>query len=497
MYEQRNVKKEGEMRRISLLLGAVIAVGLVFVLGFWTGWRTNSAHLPAISQPAFAQSLGSSNAPITPYTFRQIAEKVSPCVVSITARKAVKVPEFDFPFWFFEQPFGFGWKKRLPKPRQRQFWRTAGGTGFIIDASGLILTNNHVVEDADEIDVKLLDDREFTAKVIGRDPETDVALVKIEAGEDLPVAALGDSDRLQVGDWVMAIGNPFGYDHSVTVGVVSAKDRRIGLGNYDRFIQTDAMINPGNSGGPLVNLQGEVIGINTAIAGLRTGIGFAVPINTARSILPQLKTGKVIRAWLGVMIQPITPDFQQSLGLPNRQGAIVSEVIPDSPAEKAGLESGDVIVEFDGKPVKSSRELPEMVAAEPVGKKVTVTVLRKGKRIEKRVKLGQRPGEVQVARQGKQRSRLGLRVQDLSDQIKGRYDLPEDMQGVIVTDVKFNSPAERAGIKEGDVILKIGWRSIRSAKEFYEICGELRSGVHLFLIYRDGNQFFVAVKVRK
>jgi len=478
---------------------------LAFALGYFaaSGMLNSPAAELSFAHPALAKeqpSLAASDpSPLGAYTFRDVAKQVSPCVVGITARTAVKVPQFDFPFWFFEDPFGMqGPKRRAPEQEEKELWKKAGGTGFIIDASGLILTNNHVVQDADEIDVKLLDEREFPAKVVGRDPETDVALVRIETGGDLPVARLGDSSALEVGDWVVAIGNPYGLDHTVTVGVVSAKERRVGLGNYDRFIQTDAAINVGNSGGPLVNISGEVVGINAAIIGLRAGIGLAVPINVAKAILPDLRDkGKVRRAWLGVSIQPVSPDFQESLGLKDRQGAIVSEVIKGSPAEQAGLQIGDLILEFDGKAVQSSWELPEMVGLEPIGKDAKLLILRDGKKVQMHLKLGEKPSsEAPPEEKAESRSELGLQVQDITPDVARRYRLPEDIGGVVVTDVKFKSPAEKAEIKQGDVIMKIGWTPIKNAEHFYEVSSKLGTGVQMLLIYRDGGQFFVPVRIK-
>ncbi|MCD6328721.1 DegQ family serine endoprotease [bacterium] len=488
------------MRKATAIYIVGVLIACAFMVGFWMASRDAVSVRAAAPSEALAQTTDSApELAMTPHTFRDVAKRVSPAVVSITFRKAVKTSRTSSPFWFFQDQFGFGRPgRRQRQPKEQEHWSTGGGTGFIIDKSGLILTNNHVVADADEIDVKLLDDREYRAEVVGRDPQTDVALIRIDAGEDLPVAALGDSSKLQVGDWVLAIGNPFGYDHSVTVGVVSAKGRQIGAGNYDRFIQTDASINPGNSGGPLINIYGEVIGINTAIAGLRTGIGFAVPINMATAIIPDLKEhGEVIRAWLGVMIQPITPDFQESLNLEKREGALVSEVVADSPAEEAGLEIGDVIIEFDGQPVKSSQQLPEMVSLLPVGKKVKLQVIRDGKTKKLRAKLAQKPSsEVAEKREGKEREGLGLTVRDLSPETIKRFGLPVNMQGAIVTDVRFKSPAERAGIKESDIILKIGWKQVKDANHFYRLIAELEPGTHLVLIYRAGNQFFVTVDIK-
>jgi len=305
--------------------------------------------------------------------FVSLAKKMRPIVVNISTTQMSDVrgqQEFGSPFGE-EDPFNDFWKRffggPLPRGRQRQ---QSLGSGFIIDADGSILTNNHVVENAQKIVVKLLgDDQEYEAKVIGRDPKTDIAIIKINTKANLPTANFGDSDKLEVGEWVVAIGNPFGLDSTVTSGIVSAKGRHIGQGPYDNFIQTDASINPGNSGGPLINLRGEVIGINTAIfsrTGGNMGIGFAIPVNLAKELLPQLKgKGKVTRGYLGVLIQKVTPEIAESLGMERGYGALVANVSKDGPAEKAGIKVGDVIVEFDGKEVKDSGDLPIIVAREP------------------------------------------------------------------------------------------------------------------------------------
>jgi len=491
------------MRKLTIVALSIAVLIGGFALGYLSATGPNEsvgstfAHTAVAKEdPLFSDLSGGA---LTTTTFREVAKEVSPAVVAITAKTAVKVRQQQFPFWFFQDPFGFSKpQRRAPESQEKEFWKTAGGTGFIIDKSGLILTNNHVVEEADEITVRLLDKREFPAKVVGRDPDTDVALVRIDTGEDLPVVRLGDSEALQVGDWVVAIGNPYGYDHTITVGVVSAKNRWIGMGNYDKFIQTDAQINPGNSGGPLVNVRGEVIGINTAIAGLRTGIGFAVPINMAKSILPALRdNGKVVRAWLGVVIQPITPDFQESLGLKQRQGAIVAEVVKGSPAEDAGLKVGDVILKFNDHVVRASRELPEMVALRPPGTKASLTILRNGKTKQVGVKLAPKPASKTLAqKEQKKQYELGLNVQDITPEMAWRYKLPKDIEGVVVAEVEFKSSAQRAGIEEGDVVLKIGSRRIKSAKQFYEVSSKLQTGVHILLVYRNGAQTLVPVRIR-
>ncbi len=376
--------------------------------------------------------------------------------------------------------------------------RRSLGSGFIIDKEGYIFTNNHVVKDADEIKVTLLNQKEYTAKIIGSDPKTDIALIKIDREDDLPTVKLGDSEKIEVGEWVMAIGNPFGLSHTVTVGVVSAKGRTIGSGPYDDYIQTDASINRGNSGGPLINTAGEVIGINTAIMAGNTGgsigIGFAIPINMAKQILEDLKTkGSVTRGWLGVLIQKITPEMADSFGLPNTDGALVGDVVKDSPAYKAGIERGDVIVEFDGKNVPSMEDLPRIVAATKPEKEVSVFVIRGGKREEFRVtidKLKDSREMVDVASE-----KLGLNVQEITPELAENLKL-DSSEGVLVADVEFGSSASEAGIRRGDVILEINRKEIKNLKDY----GDMVKGIKkkdnlLFLIKRGNGTIFIAVTV--
>ncbi|MBI2087149.1 MAG: Do family serine endopeptidase [Deltaproteobacteria bacterium] len=319
--------------------------------------------------------------------FVHLVTMIRPVVVNISALKTAERS-------FGEQDFGSFWERFSDGPLfQGSFSQESLGTGFIIDREGFILTNNHVVENAEKVIVKLSDGREFGAKVAGKDPKTDIALVKIDAQEEFPTAVLGDSDQLLVGEWVLAIGNPFGLDNTVTRGIVSAKDRNIGEGPYDQFIQTDASINPGNSGGPLINMRGEVVGINTAMfseTGDNIGIGFATPVNLVKEILPQLKaTGKVTRGWLGMVIQGITPQIAESLGLDKPRGALVAEIAKDGPANRAGVQVGDVIVEFDGKEIKRSNDLPLIVARTSVGKKVRLKIQRDGKELILHVTVGE------------------------------------------------------------------------------------------------------------
>ena len=358
--------------------------------------------------------------------FVSLAKQLSPAVVNVSTTRAnsktrgspspfgQEDPHSEFRERFFGGP--------LPQGPSRQ---SSLGSGFILDREGLILTNNHVVEDAKKIVVRLSDEREFEAKVVGRDPKTDIAVIKIHAEGNLPTAPLGDSDRLEVGEWVLAIGNPFGLEHTVTSGIVSAKGRHIGAGPYDDFIQTDASINPGNSGGPLINMRGEVVGINTALfsrGGSNIGIGFAIPINLIKELLPQLKEqGKVTRGWLGVVIQRVTPAIAEPLGLDKATGALVAEVLKGTPAEQGGMRVGDVIIEFDGRGVKESNDLPIIVARTPVGRVVSVKVLREGEEVVLPVTIGELK-EKQLFASPKRDRKLVLTVKKLLHRLRRAWD---------------------------------------------------------------------------
>ena len=356
-------------------------------------------------------------ASVTPDSFADLAEKLKPAVVNISTSKTVRsggLQMFREPFGQgspFEQFFGDDFFRRffgdIP---ERQFEQKSLGSGFIISEDGYIFTNNHVVEKADEILVKLSDEKEYKAKVVGTDQNIDIALLKIEPDGRLPVVTLGDSSRLRVGDWVVAIGNPFGLNQTVTAGIVSAKGRVIGAGPYDDFIQTDASINPGNSGGPLFNLAGEVVGINTAIVAQGQGIGFAIPVNMAKDVLDDLKTrGKVVRGWLGVSIQEISEDIAKNLNLKSREGALVADVFEGDPADKAGLRTGDVIVGIDGEKVKDTHDLLQKIARMRVGQKTTVQVLRNGKEMIFSVTVSERPDQERLIARGKTSQYLGDR----------------------------------------------------------------------------------------
>jgi serine protease Do len=389
-------------------------------------------------------------------------------------------------------PFGeFFNHPQLPQNRTVR----GAGSGVIISEDGTILTNNHVVEGAKEVEVILADQRQMKAKVVGRDPKTDLAVLKIDAGKSLPAASMGDSGQLQVGDWVIAIGNPFGLNHTVTSGIVSAKGRVIGAGPYDDFIQTDASINPGNSGGPLFNMKGEVVGINTAILPNGQGIGFAIPINTAKPLIPQLVSkGGVTRGYLGVSIQSVSSDLAAALKLESGKGALVADVVSGGPADRAGIKRGDVIVSFDGKTVEDSHELPAMVAATPVGNEVSVVVMRDGKERQLSAKVARLESEETASEETRQpaQGKWGLQLHDLTPQIARQLGLKAE-KGVVIVGVQPGSPAERAAIQQGDIILEVNRKAVESAKEVKEEVAKAGDADSLVLLVKgeQGSRYVV------
>ncbi len=440
--------------------------------------------------------------PQVPGSFSPLVKSVRDSVVNISTVKVIKgtgIFQFKSPFGpgdpfhdFFERFFG----NQIP----REYRQKSLGTGFIIDKEGYILTNNHVVEKTDEIKVRLSNDKEYKAKIVGRDPKTDLALIKIKADESLKPLPLGDSDKLEVGDWVIAIGNPFGLGHTVTAGIVSAKYRHLGMGSYENFIQTDASINPGNSGGPLLDMNGKVVGINTAIftqSGGSIGIGFAIPINMAKSLLPQLKKGKVIRGWLGVMIQKITPELMEKLGLKSTAGALVADVTKGGPADKAGIKRGDVIIRYNGRLIREMNELPFLVASTPVGKIVDVEVLRKGKKRVFKVKIGKLQEKEQKEAMAEKTVKLGMRVEEINPELRQRFGITEK-KGVVVVDVDRFSPAYEAGIRKGDIILEIDQKPVKDLNDYVKMINKYKKGdTILFLIKRGGNTIYLTLKVEK
>jgi len=433
---------------------------------------------------------------ITP-DFVELTKKLKPSVVNISTAKTVS-PQKNTqrprnPFG--QDPFEDFFNRFFDVP-QHSFKQRSLGSGFIISKDGYILTNNHVVGGADEIKVKLSDGREFKATVKGTDEKLDLAVLKIEVKSALPVAELGDSDAIQVGEWVMAIGNPFGLSQTVTAGIVSATGRVIGSGPYDDYIQTDASINPGNSGGPLFNAQGMVVGINTAIVQGGQGIGFAIPINMAKAVLPQLEEkGKVTRGWLGVAIQPVTPELAQSFGVEGEKGALVADVTKDSPADKAGLKSGDIIMEFDGKQITEMNSLPRYVAATPVGKKVKLKLLRNGKPEEVAVTIERLNDGEESVTPAAMEDRLGLTVRELSAELAAQLRIKET-KGVVVVAVKPDGIAGEAGITGGDVIKEINGGSINTMEDYTKAISAHKKGKIMRLLLRRGeSSLFVAIPV--
>ena len=433
-----------------------------------------------------------------PQSFAELAKLVRPAVVNISTTSTVRIPGSPFKQFFgpHDEPFGNFFGQFFGEIPDREMKQRSLGSGFIIDKDGYIITNNHVVSGADEIKVKLADGREYTAKVVGRDSKTDLALIKISSlFKDLPTLALGDSDRMQVGDWVLAIGNPFGLEHTVTQGIISASGRVIGSGPYDNFLQTDAPINPGNSGGPLVNLKGEVIGINASIIASGQGIGFAIPSNTAKVVIAQLRErGKVIRGWIGISIQSVTPELAPSFGLEKAVGALVTNVVPDGPAAKAGMKQGDVIIFFDGKAVKTSTDLPWIVAETPVGKIVDVKVMRQGKEVDLKVKVEEMTEQRVASQMGEPNQRFGLTVDNIKPEWARQFKLTVH-SGVVITDVAQNSPADDAGLQAGDVIRQVNKKPVRNLGDYRKAMLQAGGKAVLFLVNRGNQTFYVSIRV--
>ncbi len=445
-----------------------------------------------------------------PESFADLAEELLPAVVNISTTQAMpeggQAENFDEFFRdFFE-------RRGQPAPEQPRRAPSALGSGFIIDSSGYVVTNNHVIEGADEIKVILQDDSTFDAVLIGTDEKTDLALLKIESDEELPAVEWGDSDAMRIGDWVIAIGNPFGLGGTVTAGIISARQRDINAGPYDDFIQSDASINRGNSGGPMFNMDGEVIGVNTAIfspSGGSVGIGFAIPSQLARNVIAQLReSGEVKRGWLGVRIQSVTDELAEGLGLDEASGALVASVTPDGPAEDAGIKQGDVILTFDGRRVPDMRRLPRMVAETRIGKAVDVEVWRnKSERVTLQVTLGELPDDEQLASLSQEEPEigdsgtvedLGLTLSTLNGELREQFGIREDVEGVVVTEVDPAGSAAEKGLQLGDVIIEVDQDPVSTPGEVAQRVAQSKSEgyrVVTLLVIRNGDPSWVAVRL--
>ena len=454
-------------------------------------------HTKGLGSPLWTDRLASPPAAATVAlpNWPEIAKAVKPAVVNVSTRRQAEPAASTAPRGG-DDPFG-DFFKGFPGNQPRRSMRSLG-SGFIINADGYVVTNNHVVDGASEVRVKLSDGRDLTAKVVGRDPKTDLSLLKVDA-TGLPVIPIGDSSALQVGEPVMAIGNPFGLEQTVTTGIVSATGRVIGDGPYDDFIQTDASINPGNSGGPLINSRGQVVGINTAIfsrSGGSVGIGFAIPANLAKNVVTQLaESGHVVRGWLGVAIQPVTPELAKSFNLSSPTGALVASVIDNSPAAKAGVKPGDVITEYDGCKVARADDLPKAVADTTVGREVSLGIVRDGKPMTLRTVVAQledKTTEVAAAN-AENKPSLGVAVQSLNPALARELGL-KDSHGVVVREVRDGSPAENAGLKPGDVIAEVDRHQISSSTDLQHAIQQHPKGAPLLLlVHREDQSVYLAV----
>ena len=437
-------------------------------------------------------------------SFSSLVQKLKPSVVNISTTSMIHQRGFSFrsPFGGRENdPFEDFFKQFFGDIPEREFKQRGLGSGFILSEDGYIVTNNHVIDKAEDIDVILEDSEKYKAKIVGRDPKTDLALLKIEPKNKLPAVSFGNSDKFQIGDWVIAIGNPFGLGHTVTAGIVSAKGRVLGFGNYDDFIQTDAPINPGNSGGPLFNLEGEVVGVNTAIVAGGQGIGFAIPINMAKHVVEQIKDkGKVVRGWLGVLVQQVTPEIAESMKLKEVRGALVSDVTPNGPADKAGIKRGDIIVELDGNKIESISQLTGTVALTAPDTQKKLKIVRESEEVEITVTIGELPENIggqptEERAQAETGQELGLSVEEINPQMASRFNLAQD-QGVIITSVAAGSIAAESGFMPRDIILEINRKPVKSLDDYRNGMQSLEKGKPaLFLVKRGEDTIYLTIKI--
>jgi serine protease Do len=472
----------------------VLAAAAIFIILF--------AVPPACSRTETSQP--TPMVQMAPLSFTDLADASSPAVVNIRTVKTLKSGGRVYRHFFGgpnrpNDPFQDFFKKFFDDNNPGQFRQDSLGSGFIFDAEGYIVTNNHVIADADEIQVKLKNGVEFDAEIIGSDSSTDLALIKIKPDQDLPALTLGDSDQLKVGQWVIAIGNPFGLEHTVTAGIVSAKGRLIGAGPYDDFIQTDASINPGNSGGPLINMNGEVVGINTAIVAGGDGIGFAIPINMAKSVINQLKeTGEVSRGWLGVAIQDLDAELKRYYGVEN--GVLIAEVFPGDPAEKAGIKPKDIVISVNGAPVDASRDLSRRIADIPEDGTAELEINRGGKTMKIKVKVAKRD-DSRTAMQPGDRTVLpadtfGIRVADITPEIAEQFQI-RDTEGAVVMDVASGSTADQAGFATGDLIREINHKPVKNAKDYQAVIDKAKKGDTLEFLVKRAFKGYLVIKLTR
>ena len=485
------------VKRSTLVFTFLVALVVGAGLGSWGAAAVDAPAIrPAVETRRTAAPIVPAALPVPSGSFAQVSETVAPAVVNINAvTKGARTPiEEYFGEEFFRRFFG-----EIPERHQMQ---RSLGSGVIVDTAGIVLTNAHVVERATEIEVVTADTKKHKAKVVGVDKRTDLAVLRLTGSGPWPAANLGDSDRARVGDWVLAIGSPFGLQQTVTAGIISAKGRQIGQGPYDDFLQTDAAINPGNSGGPLVNMSGEVIGINSAIysrIGQSAGVGFAIPSNMAKRIYTELAAkGKVTRGWLGVSIQPLTPELAKSFGLKEPSGVLISDVMQQSPAATAGIASGDVIIEFDRKKVDSPQELQKAVAAAAPGRAVPLKVWRDKSEKTLEIKIGETPDEsVALKSTNKGKTLLGLDVRPLTPELARQLNL-RTPEGVIVFSVEEESAASEAGLQRGDVIREVNRQKVRSVQDFEKITKEVKDGDRVTVLLQRGPQsLYVAFTVAR
>ncbi|HEY7542489.1 MAG TPA: Do family serine endopeptidase [Methylomirabilota bacterium] len=489
-----------QLKRRTFFAAVVLALAVGAALGVYSATRAELRRPPLEAQ-----------APVTPIplipvqmppqggTFASIADAIKPAVININTVSRATGPQGRTPF---EEYFGEEFFRRFFGEVPERIPQRSLGSGVIVDPSGIALTNAHVVDKATEIEIVTLDGGKHRAKVIGMDKKTDLAVLKLDDGKaTFKYARLGDSDRMQVGDWVLAVGSPFGLQATVTAGIISAKARQLDQGPFDDFLQTDAAINPGNSGGPLVNMQGEVIGINTAIVAGGSGIGFAIPSNMARKIYTELRDkGRVTRGWLGVSIQPLTPELARSFGSKDAKGVLINEVMPDSPAARAGLKPGDILLEFEGRPMEGPGDLQRAVGLFSPERSAKVKILRDQTEKTVEIKIGQAPDERQAQQQqrpggGRARSMLGLEVRPVTPEIARQLNL-RTTDGVIVVRVEDGTPAAEAGVQRGDVVKQLNGQNVKTMADFERLTQGMKEGDPLTVLLQRGSMsLYVAFRV--